>query len=81
VILFGLELLIAGDIIRTVATSPMLPAAAVLALIVLVRTRLSIALKLEVERRRPWQPDATPAAVSPHERPGDRPAGGYEAGL
>src|SRR4051812_35253807 len=37
-ILLGLELLVAGDIIRTVATSPTLESVAVLALIVLIRT-------------------------------------------
>ncbi|MCC5868961.1 MAG: DUF1622 domain-containing protein [Gammaproteobacteria bacterium] len=54
-ILLGLEFLIAGDIIRTVAVKPTLENVAVLGLIVLVRTFLSIALHLEVEGRWPWQ--------------------------
>jgi uncharacterized membrane protein len=54
-ILLGLEFLIAGDIIRTVAVTPTLNSVAVLGLIVLVRTFLMIALHLEVEGRWPWQ--------------------------
>jgi len=55
-ILLGLEFLIAGDIIRTVAVTPTLSSVAVLGLIVVVRTFLMIALHLEVEGRWPWQP-------------------------
>lgn len=54
-ILLGLEFLIAGDIIRTVATSPTFQSVGVLAAIVLIRTFLSLALNLEVEGRLPWQ--------------------------
>ena len=54
-ILLGLEFLVAGDIIRTVAVSPTLDNVSVLGLIVLVRTFLSMALELEVEGRWPWQ--------------------------
>jgi uncharacterized membrane protein len=54
-ILLGLEFLIAGDIIRTVAVTPTLSSVAVLGLIVMVRTFLMIALHLEVEGRWPWQ--------------------------
>lgn len=54
-ILLGLEFLIAGDIIRTVAVTPTLESVTVLGLIVLVRTFLMIALHLEVEGRWPWQ--------------------------
>jgi len=54
-ILLGLEFLIAGDIIRTVAVTPTLSSVALLGLIVLVRTFLSITLHLEVEGRWPWQ--------------------------
>lgn len=55
-ILLGLEFLIAGDIIRTVATSPTFRSVGVLGAIVLIRTFLSLALSLEVEGRLPWQP-------------------------
>jgi uncharacterized membrane protein len=54
-ILLGLEFLIAGDIIRTVVVAPTLENVLILALIVLVRTFLSMALQLEVEGRWPWQ--------------------------
>lgn len=54
-ILLGLEFLVAGDIIRTVAVSPTLMNIAVLAGIVIIRTFLSFALQLEVEGRWPWQ--------------------------
>jgi uncharacterized membrane protein len=54
-ILLGLEFLIAGDIIRTVATSPTFQSVGILGGIVLIRTFLSLALNLEVEGRLPWQ--------------------------
>lgn len=54
-ILLGLELLIAGDIIRTVAVEPTLDSVAVLGLIVLVRTFLSLSLEVELEGRWPWR--------------------------
>ena len=53
-ILLGLEFLIAGDIIRTVVVAPTLENVLILALIVLIRTFLSMALQLEVEGRWPW---------------------------
>ncbi len=53
-ILLGLEFLIAGDIIRTVVVAPTLENVLILALIVVVRTFLSVALQLEVEGRWPW---------------------------
>jgi uncharacterized membrane protein len=54
-ILLGLELLIAADIIRTVAVSPTLESVAVLAGIVLVRMALSFVLEFEVSGTWPWQ--------------------------
>jgi uncharacterized membrane protein len=54
-ILLGLEFLVAGDIVRTVAVEPTLENVGVLALIVLVRTGLSFALELEITGRWPWQ--------------------------
>ncbi|WP_262285563.1 DUF1622 domain-containing protein [Micromonospora sp. MA102] len=54
-ILLGLELLVAGDIIRTVAVSPTFTSVGVLALIVLVRTFLSVSLQVELDGRWPWQ--------------------------
>jgi uncharacterized membrane protein len=54
-ILLGLEFLVAADIIRTVAVSPTFRSAGVLAIIVVIRTFLSMALQLELEGRWPWQ--------------------------
>ena len=54
-ILLGLELLVAADIIRTVAIDPTIESVLVLALIVLIRTFLSMALQVELESRWPWQ--------------------------
>lgn len=54
-ILLGLELLVAGDIIRTVVVSPTVGNVGTLAAIVLIRTFLSFTLELEVTGRLPWQ--------------------------
>jgi uncharacterized membrane protein len=54
-ILLGLEFLVAGDIIRTVAVQPTFTSVGVLALIVLIRTFLSLEIGMEVEGRWPWQ--------------------------
>ncbi|MCR9293504.1 MAG: DUF1622 domain-containing protein [bacterium] len=54
-ILLGLEFLVAADIIRTVAVDPTLENVAVLGLIVLIRTVLSMALQVELEGHWPWQ--------------------------
>ncbi|MBD7980996.1 DUF1622 domain-containing protein [Oerskovia merdavium] len=54
-ILLGLELLVAADIIRTVAVTPTLESVGVLAAIVLIRTFLSFSLELEITGRWPWQ--------------------------
>jgi uncharacterized membrane protein len=60
-ILLGLELLIAGDIIRTVAAEPTLTSVGVLAIIILIRTFLSFSLEVELTGRWPWQNDTTRA--------------------
>ena len=54
-ILLGLEFLVAGDIIRTVVVAPTLDNVLSLALIVLIRTFLSMSLETELEGRWPWQ--------------------------
>lgn len=54
-ILLGLELLVAADIIRTVAITPTFDSVIVLGLIVLIRTFLSFSLELEITGRWPWQ--------------------------
>lgn len=54
-ILTGLELLVAADIIRTVALDPTLQSVLVLGLIVIIRTFLSFSLEVEIDGRWPWQ--------------------------
>jgi uncharacterized membrane protein len=54
-ILLGLEFLVAGDIIRTVAVAPTYTSVGVLAVIVAIRTFLSFSLELEITGRWPWQ--------------------------
>ena len=54
-ILLGLEFLVAGDIIGTVAVDPTFRSLGVLALIVAIRTFLSFTLEVEVNGRWPWQ--------------------------
>ena len=63
-ILLGLELLVAADIIRTVAVTPTFESVGVLAIIVLIRTFLSFSLELEITGRWPWdkQPESSASA-------------------
>ena len=63
-ILVGLEVLVAADIVRTVAFTPTMDSVLVLALIVAIRTFLSWSLALELEGRWPWQRAAEPVSVN-----------------
>jgi uncharacterized membrane protein len=54
-ILAGLEVLVAGDLIRTVAVDPTLDNVVILGLIVLIRTFLSFSLEIEIEGTLPWK--------------------------
>ncbi|APE17784.1 hypothetical protein BOH72_23500 [Mycobacterium sp. WY10] len=63
-ILLGLELLVAADIIRTVAVTPDARSVSVLAGIVLIRTFLSFSLELEITGYWPWQKNRQPQAAS-----------------
>jgi uncharacterized membrane protein len=54
VILLGLEILIIGDIVRTVVVEPTFEGVAVLGLIVVIRIVLSFALEVEIDGRWPW---------------------------
>jgi uncharacterized membrane protein len=53
-ILLGLEFLVAGDIIGTVAVEPTFKSLGVLGLIVIIRTFLSFSLEVEIKGRWPW---------------------------
>ncbi len=65
-LLLGLEILIAADVIRTVALEPSLTSVTVLGVLIVIRTFLSWSLILEMEGRWPWQ--------AKRETPGDDPA-------
>lgn len=54
-ILLGLEVLVAADIVRSVALAPSMGGLTVLAAIVAIRTFLSWSLALELDGRWPWQ--------------------------
>lgn len=54
-ILLGLEFLVAADIVHTVAVELTFQTVGVLAIIVLIRTFLSVTLELELTGRWPWQ--------------------------
>src|SRR4051794_5223286 len=55
VILLGLEILVAADLVRTVAVDPTLENVAILGVIVLIRTVLSFSLETEIEGVAPWR--------------------------
>ena len=54
-LLLGLEILVAADLVRTVAVAPTLDNVLVLGLIVLIRTVLSFSLETEIEGVVPWK--------------------------
>lgn len=62
-ILLGLELLVAADIIGTVAVTPSPGNLSVLGLIVLIRTFLSFSLEVEIEGKWPWRRGASEGAA------------------
>jgi len=60
-LLLGLEVLVAADVVRTIALEPTAENALILGLLVVIRTFLSWSLVIEMEGRWPWQsrkPDA-----------------------
>ena len=54
-LLLGLEVLVAADLIRTVAVAPSLQNVYVLGLILVIRTFLSFSLETEIEGVAPWR--------------------------
>lgn len=54
-LLLGLEILVAADIVRTVALEPSLTNIAILGILVLIRTFLSWSLVVEIEHTWPWR--------------------------
>jgi len=66
-LLLGLQLLVAADVIRTVALEPTLESVTVLGMLVLVRTFLSWSTVVEIEGRWPWRGSTQLAAPErPH---------------
>ena len=55
-LLLGLEILVAADVVTTVALDTGLESVIILGLLVLIRTFLSWSLVVEIEERWPWQP-------------------------
>ena len=80
-ILLGLEVLVAADLIRTVAVEPTMSNVLVLGLIVLIRTFLSFSLEIEMDGVVPWRRGprearyaAKATAAAPHGRCGAPPS-------
>lgn len=63
VLLLGLEILVAADLLHTVAIEPTLENVAVLGLIVIIRTVLSFSLEIEIEGMAPWRKAAMSGAT------------------
>lgn len=58
-LLLAVEVLVAADLIRTIAVEPTLENVAVLGLVVVIRTFLSFSLEVEIEGVAPWRRAAT----------------------
>lgn len=54
-ILLGLEVLVAADLIRTITSKPSIEDAVILAIVVLIRTVLSISIQIEIDGVLPWR--------------------------
>lgn len=60
-LLLGLEILVAADLIKTVAVATTLENVLVLGLIVVIRTFLSFSLQVEIEGSLPWRRGRSPS--------------------
>jgi len=65
-LLLGIEILVAADVIRTVALEPTFENIAALGLLVVVRTFLAWSLVVEIEGRWPWQQEIPAAEPGGH---------------
>ena len=54
-LLLGLEILVAADLVRTIAVAPTLDNVLILGLIVLIRTFLSFSIETEIDGVLPWR--------------------------
>lgn len=55
VILLGLEILVAADLVKTVAGTPTLNDVLILTIIIVIRTVLSFSLQMEIDGVAPWK--------------------------
>ena len=69
-LLLGLEVLVAADIVKTVAVESTLDSVLVLAVLVLVRTVLSLSLDAEIDGVAPWRRAQLEARVDREAGPG-----------
>ena len=76
VILLGLEILVAADLVRTVAVAPTIENVVILGVIVLIRTLLSFSLEVEIEGVAPWRRAVTRGSGRRGTPPADSSAGG-----
>ena len=73
-VLLGLELLVAADIVGTVAVEPGFASLGVLALVIVIRTFLSISFGVEIDGRWPWRRlDTGQRTASSHSVPRTQP--------
>lgn len=63
ILLLGLEILVAADLIESLTVEPSLESVAVLGAIVIIRTILSFSLEVEIEGVAPWRRRATGPAT------------------
>jgi uncharacterized membrane protein len=75
VILLGLEILIVGDIVRTVIVETSLSSVAVLGIIVVIRTVLSFTLEVELTGHWPWSQGKQPPTTDDGEPARRQPPG------
>jgi uncharacterized membrane protein len=68
-LLLGLEILVAADLIKTVAVAPTVDNVLVLGLIVLIRTFLSFSLQIEIDGALPWRRSRRDAGFIPGASP------------
>jgi uncharacterized membrane protein len=68
-LLLGLEVLVAADIVKTVAVESTLDSVLVLAVLVLVRTVLSLSLDAEIDGVAPWRRAEVEARTSSDDHP------------
>jgi uncharacterized membrane protein len=63
-LLLGLEILVAADIVKTIALAPSFNSLGVLGGLIVVRTFLAWTLVLEIEGRWPWQGERRQSALA-----------------